>query len=371
MEEKHLRRVPQSADKGGGAPVDSRPMISLVTPAYNEAAIVQKNLATICRYMETLEKEYRWELIFVNDGSQDETGRLAEKFAETRPNMTVLNQPRNFGIGQAFKTAFQHCNGDYVVTLDLDLSYSPEHIGGMVARMRETGSKIIVASPYMKGGKISHVPWLRRMMSVWANRFLSTTAKGHLSTLTGMVRAYDREFLKSVNPKSLGMDVNPEMIHKAMLLSARIDEVPAHLDWALQNSEGPRRQSSMKVFRHMMSVLLSGFLFRPVIFFILPGLLLLVFATYVNVWMFIHFLEDYGKLTQYTWFFDRASYAVAAAYAEFPHTFIVGGLSSMLAIQLISLGILSLQSKSYFEEIFYLGSAMFKRVRENERTIDE
>jgi hypothetical protein len=56
---------------------------------------------------------------------------------------------------------------------------------------------------------------------------------------------------------------------------------------------------------------------------------------------------------------------VAAAYAESPHTFIVGLLSSMLAIQLLSLGILSLQSKRYFEEIFHLGASIYKLAREN------
>ncbi len=167
---------------------DSLPMISLVTPACNEAGIVQKNLATLCQYMQSLENEYRWELIFVNDGSKDGTRELAEEFAATHRNVIVLNHTRNCGIGEAFKTAFKCCRGDYVVTLDLDLSYSPEHIRTMVEQMRATGAKIVVASPYMKGGKISHVPWLRRGMSVWANRFLSITAKGHLSTLTGMVR---------------------------------------------------------------------------------------------------------------------------------------------------------------------------------------
>jgi hypothetical protein len=122
--------------------------------------------------------------------------------------------------------------------------------------------------------------------------------------------------------------------------------------------EGARRRSSMKVLRHTMAVLLSGFLFRSVMFFLIPGFALLIFAAYVNAWVVIHFLTQYQNLPQYTWFLSRASNAVAAAYQQFPHTFIVSGLSSMLAIQLISLGILALQSKSYFAEIFHLGTAL-------------
>jgi hypothetical protein len=95
-------------------------------------------------------------------------------------------------------------------------------------------------------------------------------------------------------------------------------------------------------------------------FFIIPGFTLLLFASYVNMWMFIHFFRQYRNVSEHIWFLDRASAAVAAAYNQFPHTFVVGLLGLMLAIQLISLGVLALQSKNYFEEIFHLGSAIYK-----------
>jgi hypothetical protein len=122
------------------------------------------------------------------------------------------------------------------------------------------------------------------------------------------------------------------------------------------------------VLRHTMAILLSGFLFRPVMFFIIPGLALLVFAVYVNTWTLIHFVEQYQNFPQYAALLTRASAAVGAAYSQFPHTFIVGLLSSMLAIQLISLGILALQSKSYFEEIFHLGASIYRLAREKGET---
>jgi hypothetical protein len=217
----------------------------------------------------------------------------------------------------------------------------------------------------MRQGRVSNVPWLRRVLSIWANRFLSTAAKGNLSTLTSMVRAYDAQFLRTLDLRSLGMEINPEAIYKTMLLQGRIEEIPAHLNWELQRAEGIRRRSSMRLLRHTFAVLISGFLFRPVIFFIVPGLALLLFALYVNTWTVIHFFEQYQNFPQHTWFFSRASLAVGAAYSQFPHTFIVGVLSLMLSIQLISLGILALQSKSYFEEIFHLGTSIYRTTREN------
>jgi hypothetical protein len=94
-----------------------------------------------------------------------------------------------------------------------------------------------------------------------------------------MVRAYDGKFLKSLNLRSLGMEINPEVIYKAKLLNARVDEIPAKLDRGLQKAEGVKRRSSMNVLRHKIAILLCGFLFRPVMFF---GLALLVFSIYVN-----------------------------------------------------------------------------------------
>jgi glycosyltransferase involved in cell wall biosynthesis len=352
---------PEEASVDGKA---NRPLVSIVVPAYNEASIAEKHLSILCQYMDSLEDEYRWEMIVVNDGSSDGTGELAEAFARTRDNVHVLHHMNNFGIGEAFKSAFDLCRGDYIVTLDLDLSYSPDHIRKLLTKMRETGAKIVVASPYMKEGTVSNVPWLRRILSVCANRFLASTARGNLSTLTSMVRVYDAKFLRTLDLRSLGMEVNPEAIYKTMLLHARIEEIPAHLDWGIQRAEGIKRRSSMRMLRHTMAILLSGFLFRPVMFFIIPGLALLLFALYVNTWTVIHFFEQYQTLSQYTWFFSRASVAVGAAYSQFPHTFIVGGLALMLAIQLISLGILALQSKSYFEEVFHLGTSIYRLTRE-------
>lgn len=338
------------------------PLVSLVVPAYNEAAIVQKNLATLCDYMESLEEEYRWEVIFINDGSTDATGELAAAFAKTRDNVHVFHHRKNFGVGQAFKLAFNFCRGDYLITLDLDLSYSPDHIRRLLNKIKETRAKTVVTSPYMKGGRINNVPWLRGLLSICANRFLSLTAKGNVSTLTSMVRAYDGRFLRGLDLTSMGMEINPEIIYKAMLLNARIEEIPAVLDWRIHKAD--RRRSSVKLMRHTMAVLLSGFLFRPVMFFLIPGFALLLFALYVNSWLFVHFYEEYVNFAHVSWFPSRCSQAVAAAYRAFPHTFIVGLLSLTLAIQLIGLGIMSLQNKRYFEEMFHLGSSIYRSIRE-------
>ena len=339
--------------------VDARPLVSIVLPCYNEAAILEANLEVVQSYLRTLEGEYRFEVLIVNDGSRDATGQIAEAQRAKYDNLRVIHHPVNLGLGAGFKTGFAHSHGDYVAILDIDLSYSPGHIGVLLAKIRATRAQLVLASPYMKEGRISNVPWLRRTLSIWANRFLSFFAHGNLSTLTCMVRVYDGPFARSLVLRSVGMEVMPETIYKSMILRGRIEQVPAHLDWSRQNAT-PKRRSSMRIVRHMFATVLSGFIFRPFMFFILPGLLLLAFALWTSYWMIVHFVEAYNTLGPVAG--DKVSVAVAIAYQQFPHTFIVGLLSLMLAIQLISLGVLAMQSKGYYEEIFYLGTSIKKAV---------
>ncbi len=340
------------------------PLVSVILPAFNEAAMLWSTLTIVCRHMKSLEDRYRWELIVVNDGSSDRTGELAEAFGSSRNDVRVVHHPKNFGLGQALKSGFSCSRGEYIVVIDSDLSYSPDHIEQLLDRIRLSKAKIVVASPYAKGGRVSHVPWLRRFMSVWANRFLSSVARCSLTTLTGMVRAYDGQFIRAVSLRSRGQEISPEIIYKGMLLRAQIEEIPAHLDWKLQHTVGNGRLSSMKVLPHVLSTILSGFMFRPFMFFLFPGLLLMTLAVYTNTWMLVHFYDAYQALMQHEWIPTRASLAAAQAYRAFPHTFIVAGLSLMLGIQLISLGLLSMQSKRYFEEMFHLASTIYQHARE-------
>lgn len=340
---------------------DSRPLVTIVLPAYNEAAILEDNLAVVQDYLRTLERQYRFEILIVNDGSSDGTGEIAEAQRARYRNVRVIHHPTNLGLGRGFMTGFAESRGDYIVTMDIDLSYSPEHIGALLEHIRKTHASMVLASPYMKGGRISNVPWLRRVLSVWANRFLSMFAHGNLSTLTCMVRVHDGEFARNQVLRAVGMEVMPESIYKAMILRGRIRQIPAHLDWSRQNAAGPRRRSSMRILKHTFATLISGFIFRPFMFLVLPGLLLLAFSLWTNLWMVVHFVEAYLQVGPVEG--DRIGAAIAHAYQQYPHTFVVGLLSLMLAVQLIGLGMIALQAKNYFEEMFYLGSTIARRLR--------
>jgi len=345
------------------------PLVSVVVPGYNEEALIEKHLQILWDYLRALEDRYSWELIFVNDGSKDNTGELANRFAETHVNVKVLHHFVNFQLGQALRYAFSNCRGKYIVVMDLDLSYSPDHIERLLDAMQKSQAKIVIASPYMEGGKVSNVPWLRKLLSRLANRFLSLTAKGNISTLTGMVRAYDAKFIRMLNTKAMDMAINPEIIYKAQLLRGRIIEIPAQLSWSMQKAAGKGRGSSMKILWTIVSSLFSGYLFRPFMFFIVPGLALLIISLYPITWAFIHTFHYYTTIPTVEGVGYHLSGAIASAFRLSPQAFIVGGFGLMVSIQLISLGIISLQKKRYFEELFHLQSMIYKKCSEDENGI--
>jgi glycosyltransferase involved in cell wall biosynthesis len=328
---------------------------TIVVPAYNEEAMIGSSIEALADYLLSIEDRYDWELIIVDDGSTDATGRIIDDYAAGDSRILALHHGVNFNLGQALRYAFNNARGDYVVTLDSDLSYGPEHVGLLLDTIVATNAKIVVASPYAKGGKVTAVPAARKFMSRWANRLLAWTAKGRLSTVTGMVRAYDTKFLRSLDLKAWDFEVNTEIIYKAQLLRARIVEIPAHLDWTGQRAVGTARVSSIRIRRSVVAQAFTSFLFRPFMFFILPGLIILAFALYTLAWAAYHTFD--------AWFdpaVETFSAAVAVAFDVSPHSFVVGGVGLLVAIQLISLGIISMQNKRYFEELFHLGTSVYR-----------
>lgn len=342
---------------------DSKPLVSVILAGYNEEAIAEKHLHLICEYMKSLENEFKWELIFVNDGSTDNTGKIVDAFSKNYNNVFVCHHKVNLFLGNALRTGFNKSRGDYVVTIDMDLSYSLKHIKEMLDKLIETDADVILASPYMKGGKVTKVPFMREFMSRMVNRFLSFTSYEKIYTFTGMTRAYKGKFLKHLNLKARDFEINPEIIYKALLLRARIVEIPAHLDWSNLIFKGKKRTSSMRLFRGIISGLMSGFIFKPYMFFITIGLILLLISLYVIVWIFINTFYVYPNISPaFTSIEERFSEAVAQVFRVRPYSFIVGGITLVIALQFLSIGFLSLQSKRYFEELFHINTTILKKM---------
>ena len=335
----------------------NRPFISIILTCYNEEAILEMNVVKIIKYLDSKNEKYKWEIIIINDGSRDKTGEIADNFENQNPNIRVIHHPTNLNLGNALKTGFKNAKGGIIVIMDVDLSYSVDHIEKMVDKMIETNSDIVIASPYMKGGKVTDVPFGRKVMSRWVNRFMRIAAQDKYHTYTGMVRAYKKDFIQTVNLKTKDYEINPEILYKAMILRARIVEIPAHLDWTEQNKHSGTRTSSMRVIRGFFSGIMSSFIFRPYIFFLAIGLVLMLLSMYEIIWLFadtISYMSNPG-IVNHTF-----SNSLSIQFKKNPQSFIIGGITFLAAIQFLSLGFLSLQSKRYFEELFHLGTSFKK-----------
>jgi glycosyltransferase involved in cell wall biosynthesis len=337
---------------------DPRPLVTVVTPAFNEEALLDKNLRLLATHLDGLSDRFRWEMVVVNDGSKDRTGAIADAFAAERPeHVRVVHHPVNLNLGQGIRTGIAHARGEYLVVLDVDLSYAPDHIERLVDTLVATRADIVVASPYMPGGKCTGVPFLRLFLSKRANRFLAFFCHHvDLHTITGMVRGYRTAFVRKVSLKSNDIEINTEIIYKSMLLRGRVLEIPAHLDWSVFQSQGIRRMSSFRVAKGILTYILSGFYFRPFIFFVMPGLTSLVIALYLMGWIGLHTADAFAAAKPGPYFDDQLSNAIGLVWQQRPHAFFVCGLALMTALQLISLGFMSFQQKRYFEDLFFLGS---------------
>lgn len=335
------------------------PLVSVITPAYNEAVIISQNLEKICVYLDQFREHYRYEVIVVNDGSKDETGPLADAFAATHPHVQVIHHQVNRYLGGALRTGFHHAQGDQIVVLDLDLSYSVDHIERMLAEQAATKADIVVASPYMKGGTCTKVPWFRLLLSKFANRLMRLASPADLHTFTGMVRVYRREFLQQLNLKSNTNSIMPEIIQKALILRGRVIEIPGHLDWSFQE-HAVGRQSSMRIARGIMASLMASFIFRPYALFMTVGVLLFLVGAYAlgnAMWRAVAIYPE--MVVDYT---HPINAAIAQVFRARPQLFFFAGICLVLALQFFGIGFLSLQNKRYFDELFHINSNQLRQL---------
>lgn len=111
------------------------PLLSLVVPVFNEEESIDLFLASVEPFL--LSASLRFEIVFVNDGSRDNSlARLLDCSARD-PRVRVVNLSRNFGKEAALTAGIDHARGDVLVPMDIDLQDPPELIGPFVERWRE------------------------------------------------------------------------------------------------------------------------------------------------------------------------------------------------------------------------------------------
>ena len=116
--------------------------LSIIIPLYNEA----ESLTELYEWIEKVANEngYSHEVIFINDGSTDESWNVVERLKKEHPEVVKgIKFRRNYGKSAALFCGFERANGDIVVTMDADLQDSPEEIPEMLRMIKEEGYDLV------------------------------------------------------------------------------------------------------------------------------------------------------------------------------------------------------------------------------------
>lgn len=246
--------------------------VTVVLPAFNEGTDLGPSLVKLSEYF-ALHRAYDFRYVIVDDGSSDDTLQVAKDFARWRPNVRVLQHQRNRGVGAALRTAFKDVDSDLVVVLDVDLSYEPRVAMQLIEALERENADIALASPYLRGGSVVNVPFLRRVLSREGNRFLSLATAGRYATLTCMVRAYRTSALRELEFCTDGKVAIAEMLLNGIRKKMRVVELPATLRWSPERRSDCGRLNIRGLVSQTTATVILACRHRPSLCLAIPGLI--------------------------------------------------------------------------------------------------
>lgn len=125
--------------------------ISVFFPTYNEEANIKN---TITRAIKVLNKNFKkWEIIIVNDGSKDNTGKIVQQLSESDPRVRVITHKENRGYGAAFKSGLYGAKYDWISFTDSDGQFNFGEIEDFVKKQKETAADLVIG--YYKKRQVS------------------------------------------------------------------------------------------------------------------------------------------------------------------------------------------------------------------------
>jgi glycosyltransferase involved in cell wall biosynthesis len=256
------------------------PAISVIIPMFNE----QDNARdTIRRVIETLEPSgLSFEIIPVNDGSTDRTLEILEEIARADGRVRVGTYRKNGGRGKALRHGFSLARGDYVASIDADLSYDPKYILEMARTLDAEGDiDVVLASPYMEGGSAVGVSPNRLFISRMGNKILKAALPEEINTITCVVRCYRRGVLDSLDLESDGKEIHLEILSKVLAMGYKVREIPA----TLTSRKKGKSKFAFKAtaFSHIVFTVFE----RPSLLFGLLGMLVALVGLGIGVYIMI------------------------------------------------------------------------------------
>ena len=166
--------------------------LSVVIPIYNEEENINLLYEELKGVLETLEHEY--EIIFIDDGSKDNSLTLLEKIQQQDSAVVVVSFRRNFGQTAAMSAGFDYATGDVIITMDGDMQNDPHDIPTFLAKMDEgydlvSGWRFKRQDPFLN----------RRLPSMIANKIISVVTGVHLHDYGCTLKTFRKEITEGIH----------------------------------------------------------------------------------------------------------------------------------------------------------------------------
>ena len=235
----------------------SAPDVSVVIPAYNEEALIVNTLDGLQTYLSA--RPERYEIIVVDDGSQDKTTERIRKWqACNQVDLHLLVNPRNMGKGYSIRRGVLESRGRFIIFTDADLPYELDAIQGFLTALR-SGCDLAVGSRVLPGSQVKGVPVLRYVAGqVFSWMVQAVLFRGLPDTQCGFksfTSQAAREIFRRLTLNGFGFDV--EMLFIARKLKFDIQPVPVQMIEHRQRSRVRLMADSLKMFANLFMVRLN------------------------------------------------------------------------------------------------------------------
>ena len=250
--------------------------VTIGIPAFNE----EKNIAGIILKLKKISDD----IIVCDDGSNDLTGQIAEKFGAD-----VVKHEKNLGYGSAIKSIFNKAksyDNDVLVTFDADGQHQIEDISKVVEPITSKKVDVVIGSRFLK--ETDDVPEYRKLGIKLITKVTNISLKQSLTDSQSGFRAYSKNVLEKLNLTDKGMGISTEILIKASNHGFKIAEIPIKISY-----EG--ETSSQNPVTHGTSVLASTLKFtsieRPLIFYGIPSLIFLILGSIFSYLAFEYYIQ--------------------------------------------------------------------------------
>jgi len=200
--------------------------VSIIIPTYNESQNILKILKSIG---DIFPSSILTEAIVVGDNSPDGTGKIVENHLKNFKKIAgytidVIHRTAKKGLSSAILNGIQQAKGDTIVVMDSDFSHPPQIIPRLIDALKKHSCDIVVASRYVKGGKIKNWPLKRKFLS----KIATTIAKKCLGVQTADPMsgffAFKRPIIKGLKFDAIGFKMLLEILVKTR--GATVREIP-------------------------------------------------------------------------------------------------------------------------------------------------